>query len=81
MMDLSSRLQNPVQISCDSLSAYVDAVEDAFGSDVDYGQNVKAYKYGPRWVLHPLNPKYEDQEVPKGAFKIIGKVVKKEKRY
>jgi SOS-response transcriptional repressor LexA len=38
-------------------------------------------KYGPRWVLHPLNPKYEDQEVPKGAFKIIGKVVKKEKRY
>jgi SOS-response transcriptional repressor LexA len=38
-------------------------------------------KYGSRWVLHPLNPNYDDQEVPKGAFKIIGKVVKKEKRY
>jgi len=38
-------------------------------------------KYGPRWVLHPLNPRYEDQEVSRGEFKIIGKVVKKEKRY
>ncbi|GAB4389018.1 MAG: XRE family transcriptional regulator [Thermodesulfovibrionales bacterium] len=38
-------------------------------------------RYGPRWVLHPLNPKYEDLEVKRGEFKIIGKVVKKEKRY
>lgn len=38
-------------------------------------------KYGPRWVLHPLNPKYDDQEVSRGEFRIIGKVVKKEKRY
>ncbi len=38
-------------------------------------------KYGTRWVLHPLNPKYEDQEVSRGEFRIIGKVVKKEKRY
>lgn len=38
-------------------------------------------KYGSRWVLHPLNPKYEDLEVSRGEFKIIGKVVKKEKRY
>ena len=38
-------------------------------------------KYGQRWVLHPLNPRYEDEEVKKGDFAIIGKVVKKEKRY
>lgn len=38
-------------------------------------------KYGQRWVLHPLNPRYEDQEVKKGDFAIIGRVVKKEKRY
>jgi SOS-response transcriptional repressor LexA len=38
-------------------------------------------KYGSRWVLHPLNPKYQDLEVSRGEFKIIGKVVKKEKRY
>jgi len=38
-------------------------------------------RYGPRWVLHPLNPRYDDQEVRRGEFKIIGRVVKKEKRY
>lgn len=38
-------------------------------------------KYGGKWVLHPLNSKYPDQEVKKGDFQIIGKVVKKEKRY
>ena len=38
-------------------------------------------KYGQRWVLHPINPRYEDEEVKKGDFAIIGKVVKKEKRY
>jgi SOS-response transcriptional repressor LexA len=38
-------------------------------------------KYGTRWVLHPLNPKYEDLEVRRGEFKVIGRVVKKEKRY
>lgn len=38
-------------------------------------------KYGSKWVLHPLNPKYQDQEVKRGDFKIIGKIVKKEKRY
>lgn len=38
-------------------------------------------KYGSKLVLHPLNPNYQDQEVRRGEFKIIGKVVKKEKRY
>ena len=38
-------------------------------------------RYGSRWVLHPLNPGYQDQEVKRGEFKIIGRVVKKEKRY
>ncbi|MBI4824774.1 MAG: helix-turn-helix domain-containing protein [Nitrospirae bacterium] len=38
-------------------------------------------KYGSRWVLHPLNSKYPDQEVKRGDFQIIGRVVKKEKRY
>lgn len=37
--------------------------------------------YGNTFVLHPLNPKYQDMEVKKGEFQIIGKVVKKEKRY
>lgn len=38
-------------------------------------------RYGASWVLHPLNPKYEDKVLRRGDFKVIGKVVKKEKRY
>ncbi len=38
-------------------------------------------KYGNRWVLHPINPRYQDMEVRRGDFRVIGKVVKKEKRY
>jgi IS1 family transposase len=45
--DLSERLDNRVQLSSDSLSAYVEAVEQAFGMDVDYGQIVKTYEADP----------------------------------
>jgi hypothetical protein len=41
MADLSERLSNRVQISSHSLRSDVDAVERAFGADVDYGQIVK----------------------------------------
>src|ERR1700674_109785 len=47
MADLSERLTNRVQISSDSLRSYVDAVERAFGADVDYGQIVKFYDAEP----------------------------------
>jgi IS1 family transposase len=45
--DLSQRLNNRVQLSSDSLRAYTDAVELAFGSEVDYGQIVKLYEAEP----------------------------------
>jgi IS1 family transposase len=45
--DLSDRLANRVQLSSDALAAYVEATERAFGSDVDYGQVVKAYEAEP----------------------------------
>jgi IS1 family transposase len=41
--DVADRMRNRVQISTDGLGAYVDAIEMAFGSDVDYGQVVKTY--------------------------------------
>src|SRR5580704_13284455 len=47
MTDLSGRLSNRVQISSDALRSYVDAVEQAFGADVDYGQIVKFYDAEP----------------------------------
>jgi len=41
--DLASRLTHRVQISTDGLSAYQSAIEQAFGSDVDYGTIVKTF--------------------------------------
>lgn len=41
--DLAPRLMNRVQISTDALKAYVEAVEQAFGADVDYAQVIKTY--------------------------------------
>ena len=43
MDDLATRLANRVQLTSDGHKAYLDAVEDAFGDDVDYAQLVKIY--------------------------------------
>ena len=43
MDDLASRLRHRVQLTADGLGAYVGAVEDVFGADVDFGQLVKVY--------------------------------------
>jgi SOS-response transcriptional repressor LexA len=38
--------------------------------------------FGDTLVLHPLNSRYEDIELKKGVkYRIVGKVVKKEKVY
>jgi len=59
LQDLSERLDNKVQLSSDSLSSYVDAVERSFGMNVDYGQIVESYeaeaigpgRYSPPYVI------------------------------
>ncbi|HYJ28979.1 MAG TPA: IS1 family transposase, partial [Allosphingosinicella sp.] len=43
MDDLASRLANRVQLTSDGHKAYLEAVEGAFGCDVDYAQLVKMY--------------------------------------
>jgi IS1 family transposase len=43
MDDLRARLANRVQLTTDGHRAYLEAVEGAFGSDVDYAQLVKIY--------------------------------------
>jgi IS1 family transposase len=43
MDDLRSRLNNRVQITTDGHRAYLEAVEGAFGGDVDYAMLVKLY--------------------------------------
>ena len=48
MDDLRSRLANRVQLTSDGHRAYLEAVEGAFGGDVDYAQLVKIYGAAPR---------------------------------
>ena len=45
--DLASRLANRTQISSDGLNIYIEAMEGAFGADVDYAQVVKSYEGEP----------------------------------
>ena len=43
MQDVADRLANRVQLTTDGHGAYLDAVEGAFGIDVDFAQLVKLY--------------------------------------
>lgn len=48
MHDLAARLANRVQLTTDGHGAYLSAVADAFGDDIDYAQLVKIYGEGPK---------------------------------
>lgn len=76
MDDLRSRLANRVQLTTDGHKAYLNAVEGAFGGDVDYAMLIKMYgeptNKGPERKYSPAicngarkksiegNPKHED---------------------
>ena len=47
MEDVATRLAKRVQLTTDGHKAYLDAVEGAFGADVDYAQLVKLYGDAP----------------------------------
>ncbi len=47
MHDLAARLANRVQLTTDGHRAYLGAVEDAFGSEIDYAMLVKIYGNTP----------------------------------
>lgn len=47
MDDLRQRLANRVQLTTDGHKAYLEAVEEAFGADIDYGMLVKLYGEPP----------------------------------
>lgn len=56
MDDLQSRLANRVQLTTDGHKAYLDAVESAFGSEVDYAQLVKLYGAAPEGPQRRYSP-------------------------
>jgi IS1 family transposase len=47
MDDVAARLANRVQLTTDGHRAYLEAVEGAFGADVDYAQLIKLYGAAP----------------------------------
>ena len=45
--DLASRLKTRIQLTTDGHKVYLDAIEDAFGGDIDYAMLVKIYELTP----------------------------------
>ena len=56
MDDVAKRLVNRVQLTTDGHKAYLEAVEGAFGADVDYGQLVKFYGSAPENMKGKYSP-------------------------
>lgn len=56
MDDLRARLANRVQLTTDGHKAYLEAVEGAFGGDVDYAQLVKIYGAAPEGPQRRYSP-------------------------
>jgi len=62
MQDLESRLARRVQLTTDGFRPYINAVEDAFGPNVDYAQLIKLYgepqdadkRYSPGEIVSAL---------------------------
>lgn len=47
LQDIAGRLSNRIQLTSDGHKMYLDAVEEAFGGDVDFAQLVKIYGNSP----------------------------------
>lgn len=56
MDDLRSRLANRVQLTSDGHRAYLEAVEGAFGGDIDYAMLVKTYGEAPEAAQGRYSP-------------------------
>jgi IS1 family transposase len=71
--DLASRLASRVQITTDGHKAYLEAMEGAFGGDVDYGMLIKVYgpslegekRYSPAECIGAFKERIEGNPDPK----------------
>jgi IS1 family transposase len=69
--DLRSRLANRVQITTDGHKPYVEAIETAFGRDVDYAQLIKAYGVEPSEDASPTARRYSPNRVTGEEVRVI----------
>ncbi len=73
MDDLAKRLASRVQLTSDGHKAYLEAVEGAFGSDIDYAMLVKVYgpalegqrRYSPAECIGAVKHRVEGNPDPK----------------
>lgn len=56
MDDVAARLANRVQMTTDGHKAYLEAIEGAFGADVDYAQLIKMYGNAPESAKGRYSP-------------------------
>lgn len=56
MQDLASRMASRIQLTSDGLKAYLEAVEGAFGADIDYAMLVKMYGNAPEVMKGKYSP-------------------------
>lgn len=56
MDDLRDRLANRVQLTTDGHRAYLEAIEGAFGGDIDYAQIIKIYGNSPESAKGRYSP-------------------------
>ena len=75
MKDLAGRLKNKVQLTSDGHKMYLEAVEDAFGSEIDFSQLIKIYgkseesetRYSPAQCIgtekHRINGNPDNKDV------------------
>ncbi len=73
MMDLAERVTGRVQLTTDGFKVYMDAVEDAFGADIDYAMLHKVYgvdsqaekRYSPATILSTTSVVIRGEPNPK----------------
>jgi len=75
IQDLADRLANRVQLTTDGLNVYLQAVEDAFGKDIDFAQLIKLYgnegeegtkgKYSPAQCTGEIKERVQGNPDPK----------------
>lgn len=56
MQDIAGRLANRVQLTTDGLKAYIEAVDNAFGANIDFAQLVKLYGGATKEEVRKYSP-------------------------
>jgi IS1 family transposase len=71
MADLGSRLANRVQITTDGHRPYIEAIEAAFGRDVDYAMLIKQYGVEQSDDASPTARRYSPNKVTGEEVRVI----------